>query len=293
MTTVLAASGPRPAAAATAKAASSPKTDAIRALVFAGSSVALATVATIAGTPRDLLPFILALGPTAIAVAMVWREGRGALPQLLRTAITRPSRRRWYALVALPVLWAFAVVGVCIALGDPAAGVFSKAIPAIFIVPLVVLIPAFTEEIAWRGYALARLLPSMSPLAAALLLAGPWIVLHLYLQLPGQINDRLEIWPTVLSLAAYSVILGWVFVRTGGSVLLAALVHAAFNGVPPLMAQLDVDRAWAVRALLIAAIAIVVVLFGGVRSRARPFPAMPSNAVTAAVHVNNREGEDS
>jgi membrane protease YdiL (CAAX protease family) len=275
MTTARTASEARPAPAAFPKTASSAQAYAIRALAFAGLSVALATVATIAGTPRDLLPFILALGPTAIAVTMAWREGDGALRRLLRTAITRPSRRRWYALVALPVLWAFAVVGICIALGDPAAGVFAKVIPAIFIVPLVVLLPAFAEEIAWRGYALARLLPSMSPLAAALLLAGPWIVLHLYLQLPGQINDRLEIWPTVLSLAAYSVILAWVFVRTGGSVLLAALVHAAFNGVPPLMAQLDVDRAWAVRALLIAAMAIVVVLFGGVRSRAPTFPAVP------------------
>jgi membrane protease YdiL (CAAX protease family) len=133
-----------------------------------------------------------------------------------------------------------------------------------------VFLPALAEEIAWRGYAISRLLPSMSPLAAALILAAPWIVLHAYLQLPGQMNDRLELWPTILSLASYSVLLTWVFVKTGGSVLLAALIHTGFNGVPPLMAQLDVDRAWAIRAVLVAVIAVVVIAFGGIRSRQAP-----------------------
>jgi membrane protease YdiL (CAAX protease family) len=73
-----------------------------------------------------------------------------------------------------------------------------------------------------------------------------------------------------LSLASYSVLLTWVFVKTGGSVLLAALIHTGFNGVPPLMAQLDVDRAWAIRAVLVAVIAVVVIAFGGIRSRQAP-----------------------
>ena len=160
MTTIPATAGSPREAAADAGSTSTSRGLAIGALVFASLSVGLATLATIAGTPRDLLPFVLALGPTAIAIGMAWREGGGALSRLLRTAITRPPRARWYALIGVPVLWAFAVVGICIALGDPADGVFARAIPAIFIVPLVVLLPAFAEEIAWRGYALARLLGS-------------------------------------------------------------------------------------------------------------------------------------
>src|SRR6185312_12916906 len=100
-------------------------------------------------------------------------------------------------------------------LGDPARGVFDKVFPAIVIVPLVVLIPAFAEEIAWRGYAVTRLLPTMSPLAAALVLGFPWAVMHLFLQLPGQMNAGLEWWPTIVSLIAYSVILTWAFVASG------------------------------------------------------------------------------
>jgi CAAX protease family protein len=234
-------------------------------LIFAGLSVGLAAVATFGGVSPALLPFVLAFGPTLFALTLAWREGGEALRRLLRTATTRPNRRAWYAMVALPFVWAFAVVGAAVALGEPTAGVFDKAFPAIVFVPVIVLLPAFAEEIAWRGYAVTRLLPSMSPLAAALLLGVPWAVMHLFLQLPGQMNAGLEFWPTIVSLIAYSVILTWAFVASGGSVLLTALVHAGFNAVAPLMAGLETDRAWIIRALLVAGIALVVIAAGGLR----------------------------
>jgi uncharacterized protein len=240
--------------------------DLLRALTFAAASVALGAVALIAGVSSSLLPFVLALGPTVIAIAFAWREGDGALRRLLRLAVTRPRRRAWYLLVALPLVWALATILVAVALGSPTGGLFDKVVPAIVIVPLVVLLPAFAEEIAWRGYAVTRLLPSMSPVLAALVLAGPWTLLHIFLQLPGQMNAGLAVWPTVLSLVAYSVILTWVFVRSGGSVLLTALIHAGFNGVVPLMGGLDADRAWAIRAVLVAVAATAVVIHEGARS---------------------------
>jgi uncharacterized protein len=240
--------------------------DLLRALTFAAASVALGAVALIAGVSSSLLPFVLALGPTVIAIAFAWREGDGALRRLLRLAVTRPRRRAWYLLVALPLVWALATILVAVALGSPTGGLFDKVVPAIVIVPLVVLLPAFAEEIAWRGYAVTRLLPSMSPVLAALVLAGPWTLLHIFLQLPGQMNAGLAVWPTVLSLVAYSVILTWVFVRSGGSVLLTALIHAGFNGVVPLMGGLDADRAWAVRAVLVAVAATAVVIHEGAPS---------------------------
>jgi len=234
-------------------------------LVFAALSVALAAAATYGGVTPALVPFVMAFGPTVFALAFAWREGHGAVRRLLRTAITRPSRRAWYAIVALPFAWALAVVGVAIALGDPAVGVFDKVFPAIAIVPLIVLLPAFAEEIAWRGYAVNRLLPTMSPLAAALLLGAPWALIHVFLQLPGQMNQGLEVWPTLVSLMAYSIILTGIYVASGGSVLLTALVHAGLNGVAPLMASLDTDRTWIIRAVLAAGIAIAIVAAGWLR----------------------------
>jgi membrane protease YdiL (CAAX protease family) len=242
-------------------------------LVFAGLSLGLAAAATLGGVPPALVPFILALGPTAFALVFAWREGDGAVRRLLATATTRPTRRAWYALVGLPVAWALTVVGVAVVVGDPAVGVFDKVFPLIVILPLVVLIPAFAEEIAWRGFAVTRLLPSMTPLRAALVLGIPWAAIHLFLQLPGQMNAGLDWWPTVVSLIGYSVILTWAFVGSGGSVLLVALIHAGLNGVAPLMAGLDADRTWIIRALVTASVALAIVVFGGFRrlaARSRP-----------------------
>ena len=186
-------------------------------LVFAGLSVGLAAVTTLTPVPAALVPFLLAFGPTVFALILAWREGRGAVGRLFRTAITRPSRRTWYAVLALPLAWAFATVALAMAVGEPTAGLFDKVFPGILIVPLVVLLPAFGEEIAWRGYAVNRLLFSMSPLAAALVLGVPWAAIHVFLQLPGQMNAGLEVWPTVVSLVGYSVILTWIYVGSGGT----------------------------------------------------------------------------
>jgi len=231
-------------------------------LAFAGLSVALAIVITLpgVGVPSALVPFLLAFVPLVFALAFAWREGNGAIGRLLRSAVKTPTRRSAYLVLALPVVWAFGVVAVAFALGEPTTGVFDDVFPRILFIALLVLLPAFGEEIAWRGWAVNRLLPAMSPLAAALVLGVPWAVIHVFLQLPGQMNAGLETWPTVLSLLAYSVILTWIYVASGGSVLLTALVHAGLNGVAPLMANLETDRAWIVRAVLAAAIAVAVIV---------------------------------
>jgi len=232
-------------------------------LTFAALSLGLAAAATLGGVPPALVPFVLALGPMVLAVGFAWREGDGAVRRLLARAVRPPNRRAWYALVGLPVAWALTVVAVALVLGDPAVGAFDKVFPAIVIVPLIVLIPAFAEEIAWRGYAVDRLAPVATPLGAALILGVPWAAMHLFLQLPGQMNAGLDWWPTIVSLLGYSVILAWAYLGSGGSVLLVALIHAGLNGVAPLMGGLIVDRTWIIRALLAAAIAVVIVLRGG------------------------------
>jgi hypothetical protein len=126
----------------------------------------------------------------------------------------------------------------------------------------------------------------MTPLGAALLLGIPWAAIHLFLQLPGQMNEGLEPVPTVVSLLGYSVILTWAFVASGGSVLLVALIHGGLNGVAPLMAGLEVDRAWTIRAVLVAVIAVVVVLRGGFRDR-RPHVMTAGAPKTAAASTRS------
>jgi hypothetical protein len=63
---------------------------------------------------------------------------------------------------------------------------------------------------------------AMSPLSAALVLAIPWTLIHIGMFLPGQWYGALAIWPLVLSIFFYSILLTWIYVRTGGSVLMTA-----------------------------------------------------------------------
>jgi membrane protease YdiL (CAAX protease family) len=241
---------------------------------FIGLSLALALVAVVAGTPAALLPFILALGPTVIAVTLAWREGHGALGRLRRSLTIRPSRRRWYLVLGIPVVWAFATVGVAVVLGAPTAGLFDKAFPAVLIIFLVVLLPAFAEEVAWRGFVLPRLMSAMSPLRAAFVIAIPWTLIHVGLFLPGQSNEILALWPLGLSIAAYSVILSWVFLRTGGSVLMTALFHAGLNAVAPVMVGIDPNTQWVIRNVLAALIALAVIGLGGFNGLGKRVPAV-------------------
>ena len=232
---------------------------------FVGLSLGLGAVAIVARTPPAAVPFVLALGPAVIAAAIAWQEGNGSLRTLAHSLTIRPADRRWYLVLAIPVLWSLATVAVGVGLGEPVAGLFDTVFPAILIIPLVVLLPAFAEELAWRGFALPRLMSAMSPLAAALVLAIPWTLIHVFLFLPGQWYGDLAVWPMAVSIFSYSILLTWIFVGTGGSVLMTALFHAALNGVAPIMAGVDADRSWIIRNLLAAGIAVAVVALGGLR----------------------------
>ena len=50
-------------------------------LAFAGLSVSLAAAATLGGVPSTLVPFVLALGPTAFALVFAWHEGDGGVAE--------------------------------------------------------------------------------------------------------------------------------------------------------------------------------------------------------------------
>ncbi len=227
--------------------------------------LAAASAALLPAMPQ-LVPFLLAIGPAIIALAIAWRVGHGSLRDLVRLLWRRPVQARWYLVIALPIGLALATLAVGVAMGAVDSDPFRDAFPAALIVPLVVLVPAFAEELAWRGFAVTRLITVMSPLRASLVLAVPWIVMHLVLMLPGGMNEGAELWPTIVSLVAYSVVLTWVFVGTGGSVLVCGLLHAGLNGVVPLMSGMDPDASWVVRALLVGIVAIAVVGLSGFRS---------------------------
>jgi membrane protease YdiL (CAAX protease family) len=263
MTTSGATAGVHSATSSPGATAISSRTQLVGVAVFVALSLGLAAVAFASATPPALMPFILAGVPTLFAIAIAWREGRGALRRMLHALTKRPAQRRWYLALLIPLAWAPATVAIAVALGEPTTGLFDKVFPAILIVPLVVLLPAFFEELAWRGFVLPRLMSAMSPLQAAFVLAIPWTLIHVVLFLPGQQYDFLALWGLVLSIFAYSILLTWIYVGTGGSVLMTALVHAGLNGVAPIMGGVDADASWAIRNVLAALIALALIALGG------------------------------
>jgi membrane protease YdiL (CAAX protease family) len=133
------------------------------------------------------------------------------------------------------------------------------------------------EEIGWRGYALPRLARSLGPGAAAVLLGVIWALWHLPLFLiPGSGSDGLS-FPLYLSwVTAVSVALAWLYGKTGGSLLLTMLMHAAVNNTTfvPLAPPAPVDPmsfdapliAWTTVAVLWA---IAIVLLWQMRGTTR------------------------
>ncbi len=93
-----------------------------------------------------------------------------------------------------------------------------------------VLIGPLQEELGWRGYALPRLIDRWSSVAASLVLGAAWASWHLPLyamNAGGQ--ERAPLAAFLISVVAMSVIYAWFWSATGGSLLIALLLHSATN----------------------------------------------------------------
>ena len=86
---------------------------------------------------------------------------------------------------------------------------------------------AIPEELGWRGYSLPILLERRSPLAASLIVGVLWGSLNLALHLPGMMSADIPAFPTLLQLIGLSVLITWLYMHTGGNILLTSLFHGA------------------------------------------------------------------
>jgi membrane protease YdiL (CAAX protease family) len=86
------------------------------------------------------------------------------------------------------------------------------------------------EEIGWRGYALPRLAERFGLARASLLLGVIWACWHLpqfYIREADTYRQSFIVF--LLQVTAISVVMAWLYARTGGSLLLTMLLHAAIN----------------------------------------------------------------
>ncbi|MEM1203038.1 MAG: CPBP family intramembrane glutamic endopeptidase [Acidobacteriota bacterium] len=145
-----------------------------------------------------------------------------------------------YAAALLPIPLAFLGAEILELVSGPAVGFgfqgWGRLAGAFFFVLLIV--PC--EEIGWRGYALPALLARYRPLPAALILGalwGPWH-LTLFLAEPWRLMGQ-PLAPWTLGFCVFtlmlSIVMTWLSLRTGGSVLLACVFHAALNAASAAM----------------------------------------------------------
>ena len=83
------------------------------------------------------------------------------------------------------------------------------------------------EEVGWRGFALPRLQTRFNPLLASLFIAAIWFSWHLPLMMGDP--DEIPFLYEVLSFIPTSILLTWIYNRTGGSILAVGIAHVMGN----------------------------------------------------------------
>lgn len=167
-------------------------------------------------------PLLAALIVTAIA------QGRPGLRTLGRRLIKWRVGWPWYAVaIGVPLALGLAAVVLNVVFGAPApplARVLTLSnLTVVFAVRLIdPLDGPMGEELGWRGFALERLQAGRSPLAATLILAPFAAGWHLPLILAGDLSL-----PDLLGSISATILLAWVYFRTGGSVFMTIFTHAA------------------------------------------------------------------
>lgn len=205
------------------------------------------------------------LGPAlAAAIVVAAGEGRSGVLRWAARGVRWRVGRWWLSVVAIVVAgWGAALLTGAGTAGaswtsysglPEAWGVGATAV-------VVLLVNGIGEEAGWRGFAVDRLAERRSLLATAFGVAVVWALWHLPLffvlasfrsfGLGGVIG-----W--VLGLTAGSVVLTWLYLRGGRSVLLVAVWHTAFNFTSATPAASGTMAAATSTLVMIAAVAIVV-----------------------------------
>jgi membrane protease YdiL (CAAX protease family) len=197
---------------------------------------------------HGILPFRLPLPvmlmqsymPTLAAVIVTGLiAGRTGIRALFRKLLIARVGFRWYAFAV------FGIAAICIAgilLGDrfgsaSALPVLSNGMPPLSRpVELLLTIAVYFvltgvlngEELAWRGFALPRLQAKYNALVSSLILSVPFTLFHL----PLFFDPAMNMGPFAsfaIRAVALTTLFTWLYNHTRGSVLLAYIMHAAFN----------------------------------------------------------------
>ncbi|MCL4562140.1 MAG: CPBP family intramembrane metalloprotease [Chloroflexi bacterium] len=180
-------------------------------------------------TENSPLYFVAVAAPTISAITLAFlKEGWSGLGRLFRRMIHWRFGIQWYALVLVVV----PILGYLVSLVVGSVTKIDLSAPSLLYPLLLKLLISgpLCEELGWRGFALPRLLKCFNPLAASLILGVIWGVWHLpSFFLSGFTQATLSLPIFLMSALCISILMTWIFLHTGGSVLIAVLFHYMVN----------------------------------------------------------------
>jgi membrane protease YdiL (CAAX protease family) len=185
-------------------------------------------VTSIQAPPLKLLAeYAPALAAILVTVAL---QGKGGVRPLLSRVRLWRLNPWWYILVLLgPAALGLVSIGLFVLFGGQGVQFRFLGLELLFLL-VIGFLSSLGEEIGWRGFAFPRLQSRSNLLVASLIVGALWGVWHF----PDDITSLglLAAPSTYIAFSWFlglsvigSVFMGWVYNRTGGSILLMTLSH--------------------------------------------------------------------
>lgn len=213
-------------------------------LVIGGPGGIPATAEQFTGLLPLVIPMLLA-GPSVSGILLtILVDGRAGWRELLARLLQWRVGACWYAVALLTAPLVFTVAQLVLSLTSP---VFLPTIllatdKASFLLSSFAgaLIVGFCEEIGWMGFAAPRLKLRYGVLTTGLIVGVLWGAWHLLMNIfwaseisSGELSPALYaavggVLMVIGALPAYRVLMVWVYDRTGGSLLMAILLHVSY-----------------------------------------------------------------
>jgi membrane protease YdiL (CAAX protease family) len=240
-------------------------------------------------------PIFLLLGsniPSAVAIVLTAVGlGKSATRKLLGRLLIWRVGWQWYLVLLAPTALVIGTISlVAITRGGPTAALAVPLMSAIITIAFMTFPgSALGEEIGWRGYALPRLQFRRTALTASLVVGSLHGLWHLPLWLNGNVDHPLSVYPAFLiQVLALAVIYTWLYNSSRGSLLLIVLFHTATNApltlvLLPLGIENWVLPFWLTAAFMVAAVLVVVAVFGPSRLSRLPKQTEPTTPADAVV----------
>lgn len=242
-------------------------------VIFCTLTISLTFAATLLPLPGEVIPVVMVFIPALMAIALsALSEGTVGVRSLLGKLTQWRISLKWLLIaLALALLIRLTMSLIASGLGIISTIQLRPGGPEQYVIlAIIFFVFAIPEELGWRGYALPKLLEHYSPLIAGLIVGVLWGSLHLALLFPGMMNESAPPLPTVLALVGGSVLFTWLYVNSGGSIVLTMLFHAAQSFFVIINEGITLEQQSWLLAGVYFALAIIIAVIAGPNLTSKP-----------------------